>query len=255
MPIARMGYLPVALRNYLVRLGWSQGDKEFFSTEEMIAAFRSAEVGRSAARFDFVKLENMNGHYMRACRRRTAADARRVPALPAERRRLAARLDDEMPAACSRHAGPERACENLVDLVDGARFLFAERPLVMEAKAQEILDHGGRTHLAALLPALAALSNGPRHRPRRRCASMPRLSGAKLGQVAQPLAGADWECGFARYLRCPRGARSGGKPRTAARSGSRFMSCRDVARNIRASLPCPLLRDMAHGSGLRRTIA
>ena len=61
-----LGYLPEALRNYLVRLGWSQGDKEFFSTPEMIEAFDLAHVGRSAARFDFVKLENMNGHYMRA---------------------------------------------------------------------------------------------------------------------------------------------------------------------------------------------
>ena len=66
MPIGRIGYLPEALRNYLVRLGWSQGDKEFFSTEEMIEAFDLAHVGRSAARFDFVKLESMNGHYMRA---------------------------------------------------------------------------------------------------------------------------------------------------------------------------------------------
>src|SRR5471030_942445 len=61
-----MGYLPSALRNYLVRLGWSQGDREFFSTEEMIAAFDLSAIGRSPSRFDFVKLENMNGHFMRA---------------------------------------------------------------------------------------------------------------------------------------------------------------------------------------------
>src|SRR3954451_6562014 len=61
-----LGFLPAALRNYLVRLGWSQGDREFFSTEDMIEAFDLAQVGRSAARFDLVKLENMNGHYMRA---------------------------------------------------------------------------------------------------------------------------------------------------------------------------------------------
>src|SRR6202041_3476121 len=60
-----MGYLPSALRNYLVRLGWSHGDQEFFSTEEMIAAFDLSGVGRSAARFDFAKLENLNGHYIR----------------------------------------------------------------------------------------------------------------------------------------------------------------------------------------------
>src|SRR6476620_6038002 len=60
-----MGYLPAALRNYLVRLGWSHGDQEIFSTQEMIAAFDLAAIGRSPARFDFAKLENLNGHYMR----------------------------------------------------------------------------------------------------------------------------------------------------------------------------------------------
>ena len=61
-----MGYLPAALRNYLVRLGWSQGDKEFFATDEIIAAFDLPAIGRSASRFDYAKLENMNGHFMRA---------------------------------------------------------------------------------------------------------------------------------------------------------------------------------------------
>src|SRR5471032_1695853 len=61
-----MGYLPAALRNYLVRLGWSQGDREFFSTEDLIAAFDLSSIGRSPSRFDFAKLENMNGHFMRA---------------------------------------------------------------------------------------------------------------------------------------------------------------------------------------------
>src|SRR5512143_2429500 len=61
-----MGYLPKALRNYLVRLGWAHGDQEIFSTEEMIAAFDLPQVGRSPARFDFAKLESLNGHYIRA---------------------------------------------------------------------------------------------------------------------------------------------------------------------------------------------
>src|ERR1700746_423787 len=61
-----MGYLPVALRNDLVRLGWSHGDQEIFSTEEMIAAFDLPQIGRSPARFDFTKLESLNGPYMRA---------------------------------------------------------------------------------------------------------------------------------------------------------------------------------------------
>src|SRR5512134_501540 len=71
-----MGYLPVALRNYLVRLGWAHGDQEIFSTEEMIAAFDLAAIGRSPARFDFTKLESLNGHYLR-----TADDADLVAAI------------------------------------------------------------------------------------------------------------------------------------------------------------------------------
>jgi len=54
-----------ALRNYLVRLGWGHGDQEIFSTQEMIDAFDLPAIGRSAARFDFAKLENLNGHYIR----------------------------------------------------------------------------------------------------------------------------------------------------------------------------------------------
>src|SRR5436305_4551355 len=60
-----MGYLPEAMRNYLVRLGWSHGDQEIFTTDEMIAAFDLAHIGRSPARFDFAKLESLNGHYIR----------------------------------------------------------------------------------------------------------------------------------------------------------------------------------------------
>ena len=61
-----MGYLPAAMRNYLVRLGWAHGDQEIFSTEEMVTAFDLPAIGRSPARFDFAKLENLNGHYIRA---------------------------------------------------------------------------------------------------------------------------------------------------------------------------------------------
>src|SRR6187399_3723191 len=71
-----MGYLPAALRNYLVRLGWSHGDQEIFSTEEMIDAFDLPQIGRSPARFDFPKLESLNGHYIRQ-----AADADLLAAL------------------------------------------------------------------------------------------------------------------------------------------------------------------------------
>ncbi|MFI4988172.1 MAG: glutamate--tRNA ligase, partial [Alphaproteobacteria bacterium] len=62
-----MGYLPEALANYLLRLGWAHGDDEIVSSEQAIAWFDIKNVGRSAARFDFAKLDNLNAHYLRQC--------------------------------------------------------------------------------------------------------------------------------------------------------------------------------------------
>jgi glutamyl-tRNA synthetase len=81
-----MGYLPAGLCNYLARLGWSHGDKEFFTTDELIGAFDLAAVGRSPSRFDYAKLENVNGHYMRAAGG-AVQGAHRRPALSAGRTR------------------------------------------------------------------------------------------------------------------------------------------------------------------------
>ncbi len=109
-----MGYLPAALRNYLVRLGWSQGDKEFFTLPEMIESFDLAQVHRSPARFDFAKLENMNGHYLRAADDDELFDAL-VTTLPYLEGgdAIAQALDERKRAAASRRiAGSESAREN-----------------------------------------------------------------------------------------------------------------------------------------------
>ena len=155
-----LGYLPVALRNYLARLGWSQGDKEFFSTEELIDAFDLGAIGRSPSRFDFAKLENVNGHYMRASGDdelfKALIDA--LPYLPGGPE-VAAKLDEhtrtQLRAAMP---GLKERAKTLVELLDGAGFLFATRPLAMDAKAEEILARTGRLHLKTLLPRLTALT-------------------------------------------------------------------------------------------------
>ena len=185
-----MGYLPAALRNYLVRLGWSQGDKEFFPTDEIIAAFDLPAIGRSASRFDFAKLENMNGHFMRASSddelfrcadRRPALSAgraggRRPGSTSAKRTQLRAAIP-----------GLKERAKTLVELLDGAGFLFAARPLPMDEKAADILAKGGRAHLAALLPKLRAVPewSGPALEAVVR--AYAEETGAKLGSVAQPL--------------------------------------------------------------------
>ena len=155
-----LGYLPAALRNYLARLGWSQGDKEFFSSDELIAAFDLSAVGRSPSRFDFAKLENVNGHYMRAASDDALFKAL-IDALPYLKSgpEIAARLDDHKRAQLrAAIPGLKERAKTLVELLDGAAFLFATRPLKMDAKAEEILARAGRLHLKNLLPRLTALT-------------------------------------------------------------------------------------------------
>jgi glutamyl-tRNA synthetase len=184
-----MGYLPEALRNYLVRLGWSQGDREFFSTEEMIEAFDLAHVGRSAARFDVAKLENMNGHYIRATPNEELVEALEaaLPFLPGGRERKA-QLDAVMRRKLlSAMPGLKERAKTLIELLDGAGFLFAERPLALDDKAAEFLENGGRVHIANLLPLFAALKDWSAAGAEAAVRDYAEAASVKLGQVAQPL--------------------------------------------------------------------
>jgi glutamyl-tRNA synthetase len=184
-----MGYLPAALRNYLVRLGWSQGDREFFSTEEMVEAFDLAHVGRSAARFDMAKLENMNGHYIRATPNEelVAALEGALPHLPGGRER-AAQLDAAMrEKLLAAMPGLKERAKTLIELLDGAAFLFADRPLPLDAKAAEILENGGRVHIANLLPLFEALQGWSANATEAAVRDYAEATSVKLGQVAQPL--------------------------------------------------------------------
>src|SRR5690348_10003720 len=126
-----MGYLPAAMRNYLVRLGWAHGDQEIFTTEEMIAAFDLPQIGRSPARFDFAKLENLDGHYIRQTSDTELLEAieRLLPHL-AEGRGLAAKMTPALRGQwlAAMPSLKERA-KTLIDLVDGARFLLSDRPI------------------------------------------------------------------------------------------------------------------------------
>ncbi|MEM6762457.1 MAG: glutamate--tRNA ligase [Pseudomonadota bacterium] len=184
-----MGYLPEALRNYLVRLGWSHGDDEFFSTEEMVKLFDLGAVGRSPARFDFTKLENMNGHYLRSAtpeRLRAALD----PVIDAAedgqavRAALAAGADGPLTALMP---GLAERSKTLVELLDSARFLFAPRPLEMTEKAAKLLSDEGRAHLAALRPQLETLDQWTVDSVEGAVRGYADSVGAKLGKVAQPL--------------------------------------------------------------------
>lgn len=183
-----MGYLPQAMRNYLARLGWSHGDDEIFSTGQMVSWFGLDGVGKSPSRFDFVKLENLNGHYMRSTPDTELLEAF-LAFLPhiAGGPEMLARIDAGMRAKLLRAmAGLKERAKTLVDLMKSAQFLFAERPLTLDDKAKQIMADGGVDALKALLPVLEAADWNVQSLEAAVKAHAEQ-TGAKLGKLAQPL--------------------------------------------------------------------
>lgn len=184
-----MGYLPAAMRNYLVRLGWSHGDDEVMSSEQMISWFGLDGIGKSAARFDFAKLENLNGHYMR-----TSADDDLLDAFLAFLPHadggsdILDKLDDgrrrQLLAAM---AGLKERAKTLVDLLDGCRFLFADRPLTLDEKAAKILSDDARAVLAGLVPELEKADPWTVETTEAAVRDFVAAADLKLGKAAQPL--------------------------------------------------------------------
>ena len=184
-----MGYLPAALRNYLVRLGWSHGDQEIFSTEEMIAAFDLSGIGRSAARFDFAKLENLNGHYIRHTDDQSLVRMFEgvLPYVPYGAG-LAAKLNDQTRAQLLQ-AMPslkERA-KTLIELIDSAYYIFADRPLEIDTKAAAILTPENRLLIGRLRVALWEVKDWSAEATETAMRAFADQNGLKFGAVAQPL--------------------------------------------------------------------
>jgi glutamyl-tRNA synthetase len=184
-----MGYLPAALRNYLVRLGWSHGDQEIFSTQEMIDAFDLAGIGRSAARFDFAKLENLNGHYIRHADDQSLVTMfEDVLNYVPDRSDLKAKLNDTTRAQLLQ-AMPslkERA-KTLIELVDSAYFIFADRPLQIEPKAAALLSAENRELIGRLRAVLETVTPWTAETTEAAMRSLAEANNLKLGAVAQPL--------------------------------------------------------------------
>ena len=179
-----LGFLPEALFNYLLRLGWGYGDEEIFSREDATRWFDLAQVGRSPSRFDVKKLENLNGHYIRE----------------ADDRRLAALIDHRIEGALNRglDAGDvdllaramavlKPRAKDLNELAEGALFLFKTRPLDMDEKAEALLERSARDLLALVHDRLSRAAEWTAEATEQAVREVAEAEGVKLGQVAQPL--------------------------------------------------------------------
>src|SRR5580700_1525468 len=184
-----LGYLPEAMRNYLVRLGWSHGDQEIFSTQEMLAAFDLPQIGRSPARFDFVKLESLNGHYIRQ-----SSDADLVTAIErllphlANGTGLAAKFTPDLKAKfLAAMPGLKERAKNLVELIDSARFLYADRPIALDEKAKALLSPEACAIIADLMTDLSGVEPWSAPTIENTVRAFAERKEIKLGAVAQPL--------------------------------------------------------------------
>lgn len=184
-----MGYLPAAMRNYLARLGWAHGDDEIFTTEEAISWFGFDGMGKSAARFDFAKLENLNGHYIR-----TAEDADLVdrmealaPDVPEGHLLPSPLTDEDRRKLLGAMPGLKERARTLVQLIDNAAYLFASRPLTLDEKAAALLDAEARRRIAALGDRLAAVPDWSAEALDVETRAFAEDEGIKLGKIAQPL--------------------------------------------------------------------
>ena len=172
-----LGVLPEALFNYLLRLGWGHGDKEEFTREEAIALFDIDGVGKSASRFDTKKLLNLNSHHIRE------ADDGRLAQLVAEG------TDGDVDLALLEQAMPvlKTRAKDVHELVEGAAFLFAQRPLKMTEKASKLLDDDGRARLGQVSAALHAERNWTSEALEATTKALAERLELGLGKLAQPM--------------------------------------------------------------------
>jgi glutamyl-tRNA synthetase len=184
-----MGYLPQALRNYLSRLGWSHGDDEIFSTEQLIEWFELEGIGKSASRFDFAKLENLNGHYMRH-----TPDAELLqhflsflPHVEGGATMLASIDESKKAKLAAMMPGLKERAKTLVELKTSAQFLFVSRPLALDEKAKALLNEEGKAALNSMLPVLEKAPEWSAQALEADVKALAEAQGLKLGKLAQPL--------------------------------------------------------------------
>ncbi len=184
-----MGYLPAALCNYLARLGWSHGDDEIMSMADMTSWFDVKDINKGASRFDFDKLAAINGHYIRhtadAELTKTLIDA--LPFLPNGKPVLEQLNETTKAQLLAAMPGLKDRAKTLVELADGAMYLFVQRPLPVDEKAALLLDEAGRTILAEVLPALTSASQWTAASLDAVVRVYAEAKGLKLGKVAQPI--------------------------------------------------------------------
>ncbi len=179
-----MGYLPAAMRNYLARLGWSHGDEEFFTDAQAIEWFGLKAIGKSAARFDFKKLENLNGQHMRA-----SDDSVLFAAMEAHFavQQIPSLTDEKKAALLAAMPSLKERAKTITELVDLSYYILTDRPLEFDQKASNLINFETVDLLLRLTPRLRNASDWATGTTEDVVRTFAEAEGLKLGKVAQPL--------------------------------------------------------------------
>jgi len=177
-----LGYLPEALNNYLLRLGWSDGDQELFTLDQAAKAFSLEAIGKSPARLDFDKMADINAHYIREC------EPGRLLSLVLEQLQKETNLS---PNQCARVeiALPHMKDRGstIVELAEAFAFLLSERPLTLNKKARKALRGEGLDRLALLGDFMAKLDAWTPETLENALGEVCDKHGLSIGQVGPPL--------------------------------------------------------------------
>jgi len=179
-----MGYLPAGMRNYLARLGWSHGDDEFIRTEQLIEWFNLGGIGKSPARFDFKKLENLNGQHMREADDKYLLDSMTVWLEATEKAPLTDQNKQDLLKAMASLKARAKIISEIFDL---AYFILAARPLMLDDKATGQMNSDNIALLSRLTPVLRNAKAWNAEALQELLRDYAETEGLKLGKVAQPL--------------------------------------------------------------------
>ncbi|KZD05040.1 MULTISPECIES: glutamate--tRNA ligase [Thalassospira] len=180
-----MGFLPEAVNNYLLRLGWGHGDEEIISQEQAIEWFDIKDVGKGAARFDFAKLTNLNGVYLRqADDTRLAND---IAPLIAKQIGVDAIDAAQKEILIKGMSGLKERAKTLIELADSSAFYVTDGVMSFNEKAQSLIDSAPEGLFAELAKELDALENWTEENVDASVRNIAEKLDQKLGKVAQPL--------------------------------------------------------------------
>lgn len=179
-----MGFLPEALNNYLLRLGWSHGDDEIISREQAIEWFDLDAVGKGAARFDMAKLTNLNGHYISQ-----ADDSRLVELImPLISEMLGDKMADDAESKLNRGMiGLKERANNITELAESAMFYASQHPISISDKARKVLDEQGANMVHMVQERLTEIDEWSRDEIEATARKTAEQADVKLGKIAQPL--------------------------------------------------------------------